>query len=123
VDAVTGETARCQGIVRVRGDYEQCARPQGHRGRRHKRGEWGGQRKRRLSGRRLRRIWSGITQGRGTRCPECRAEVNGLTQGEPVTACYVRRRLPARVRTEREWRVEPCGHVFTEVMRRSRRGG
>jgi hypothetical protein len=107
----------------VRGDYEQCARPAGHRGRRHKRGEWDSQRRRRLSRRRLRLIWSGVAQGRGARCPECRAEVSGVTIGEPVTAYHVRRWLPGRVRTEREWRVEPCGHVFAEVMRRIPRGG
>jgi hypothetical protein len=112
---VTGAAARCQGIIRRRGDYEQCARPLGHRGR-CKRGEWG-DRRRKLSGGRLRRIWDAVAQAVEAQCPECGGALAGVTVGELVTTVYAGRRwLPVRVRTEREWRLEPCGHVFAETV-------
>ena len=117
VGRVSEEAMRCQ---RLAGgpEYEQCARDDGQKGR-HKRGDWSGNRTPAISSWRARRIVRQFTdlrrQRRRVRCPQCRAVVAGFSCGGTYLAC---KGIRDAGRPEREWTLEPCGHVFAERIPR-----
>ena len=67
-----------------------------------------------------RRLSARLLRGGEAQCPQCGTALNGFSQAGPVTVMLVGR-WRVRERTENEWTLEPCGHVFSEAVRATRR--
>jgi len=96
--------------------YEQCAGSQGHKGK-HKPGIWAGGRVPLISSRSVRRIVRRL--GTRARCPWCGGRLTGWGWDEPWTVYDGFGDTVGR--DEVRWTLEPCGHAFTEIRRRTER--
>jgi hypothetical protein len=102
-------------VVPAASGWEQCARPHGHK-RKHQAGNWAGTRIPLISSRSIRRI---VKRLHRARCPWCGGRVTGWGWDEPRTVYDGFGDTAGR--DEVRWTLEPCGHRFAEVRRRTAR--